>query len=106
MSTRSRKITFLGSRSRPLGLKILPPFVSRMSRQYEILNISQPYRVPRPVTGIALFFYFSYFMPNNNKKSHRSKFKILQDGITFQLLRKYSIITSVIYVSFTHNKLS
>jgi hypothetical protein len=30
-----------------------------MSRQCGILNISQPYRPPRPVTGIALL-YFTY----------------------------------------------
>jgi hypothetical protein len=28
--------------------------VSRLSRQYGILNISEHYRPPRPVTGIAL----------------------------------------------------
>jgi hypothetical protein len=32
--------------------------VSRLSRQCEILNISQPYRPPRPITGIALLFFF------------------------------------------------
>jgi hypothetical protein len=37
----------------------LPPSVSRLSRQCGILNISKPYRLPRPVTGIALLFYFS-----------------------------------------------
>jgi hypothetical protein len=32
--------------------------VSRLSRQCEILNISQPYRPPRSVTGITLFCFF------------------------------------------------
>jgi hypothetical protein len=34
----------------------VPPSVSGLSRQCEILNILQPYRPPRPVTGIALLY--------------------------------------------------
>jgi hypothetical protein len=37
-------------------LTTLSPSVSRWSRQCGILNISQPYRPPWPVTGIALLY--------------------------------------------------
>jgi hypothetical protein len=45
---------FLGSRE----LTFLPPSMNRLSGQCGILNISQPYRRPRPVTWIALLYYF------------------------------------------------
>jgi hypothetical protein len=44
-------------RSRCVGLTILPPSLSRLSRQCGILNISQPCRRSRPVTRIALLLY-------------------------------------------------
>jgi hypothetical protein len=58
MSTRSRKIMFLGlDGGRRLRLTALPPSVRRLSKQCGIFNISQDYRPPRLVTGIALLYY-------------------------------------------------
>jgi hypothetical protein len=55
MSTRRRKKYFSGvERSRCLRLTTLPPSMSRFSTQYGILNITQPCRPARPVTGIKL----------------------------------------------------
>jgi hypothetical protein len=53
---------FLASK---VGLKTLPPSMSRLSRQCGILNFSQPYRPRRLVTGIALLFTLHEFpLPN------------------------------------------
>jgi hypothetical protein len=41
---------------RRVRLITLSRSVSRLYRQCGILNISQPYRTPRPLTGIALLF--------------------------------------------------
>jgi hypothetical protein len=50
---------FLGSKARLMHrADNLPANVSRLSRHCGILNISQPYRPPWPVTGRALFFTF------------------------------------------------
>jgi hypothetical protein len=35
---------------------LIMPSLSRLSKQCGIFNISQPYRPPRPVTGIALLY--------------------------------------------------
>jgi hypothetical protein len=43
---------------RYVELTTLPPSLSRLSRQCEILNTSQPYRPSRSVMGRALLFYF------------------------------------------------
>jgi hypothetical protein len=46
---------FLGVESgRCVGLMILLPIVSSLYGHNGILNVSQPYRLPRPVMGITL----------------------------------------------------
>jgi hypothetical protein len=70
MRTWSRKVIFLGSRALPVRkTENLTAVFELISRQYGILNISQPYRPPQPVTGVALasfppsgflLFFFSF----------------------------------------------
>jgi hypothetical protein len=54
MST--RKYFWEVERGRRVSLTISSPSVSRLSRQGKILDISQPFRPQRSVTGISLYF--------------------------------------------------
>jgi hypothetical protein len=49
---------FLGSRTRPVHKADNLSAICEVTGQCEILNISQTYKPPRPVTGICLRFYF------------------------------------------------
>jgi hypothetical protein len=53
---------FVGSRARPVRRAENLTAVSRVSRQCGVLNISQSYRSPEPVTGITLLFFTFYFI--------------------------------------------
>jgi hypothetical protein len=50
----------------------LPPSVSRLSTKSGIINISHPYTLPRPVTGITILF-FSFNL--HNVSFHQTKGK-------------------------------
>jgi hypothetical protein len=62
MSTRSRKIMFLGSKARLVhrAENITTTCELTVYRQCGILNISQPYRPPSSVTGIAILYFLSH----------------------------------------------
>jgi hypothetical protein len=58
--------------------------VSQLSRQCGILNISQPYRPPWPVTGIAIFLLYkicinNLHMHDANIDTHTPVFRTLQE---------------------------
>jgi hypothetical protein len=54
---------FLGlMRDQRVRLTIWPLSVSWLSRQCDILDISECYRPSRPITGIALLFFFTFIV--------------------------------------------
>jgi hypothetical protein len=55
----------------------LPPPVSWLSRQCGILNISQPYRPPQPVTAIALLFFNFSFCKKLHHRHHTAQIQSL-----------------------------
>jgi hypothetical protein len=68
--------------------------VSRLSRQCGILNISQPYRHSRPVTGIALLLlYFIGYMKDPINISH--EFHSIRLG-SFQIVSSFRVRTKFV----------
>jgi hypothetical protein len=76
---------FLGLKcGRCVGLTALPPSVSRLTREYGTINISQSSRPPRAVRSIALHFFTSCRFRNagklklnpylNNEVRHHEKY--------------------------------
>jgi hypothetical protein len=63
--------------------------VSRLSRQCGIINISQPYRPPRPVTGIALLFFNK--IDTDKKSKHINTFENF-----FLILNLFSFIVDTL----------
>jgi hypothetical protein len=88
MSIGSRKKCFWGAeRGRCVRMTTSPPSVSWLSRQCGILNISQPYRPPWPVVGIA-FFLLHLKSTECNIYFDFSKLKCFQNG---KFIKKYMI---------------
>jgi hypothetical protein len=82
---------------RCIGLTTLPLSLSRLSRQCGILNISQPYRPPRPLTGIALLFIFYFLLLYNSYTFSQRNIKFLMYEY-LQCISAVVILHSVLHI--------
>jgi hypothetical protein len=88
MSSRDRKKKCCWGVERERCVKLTTSPSSRLSRQYGII-ISQPYRPPRPATGIALLLVMYMMFAPHGKHTHRPRRPVT--GID-------------LYYSFTHQR--
>jgi hypothetical protein len=71
------------------------PYVNRLPRKCGILDVSQPHRHPRPITRIALLFYFIHFyscklfLDARSRLSHSTSVSMHRTSIcTFRMMTR------------------
>jgi hypothetical protein len=79
-----------------------PPSLSQLHRKYGILDVSQTYGPPWPVTGIALPFFIVYLVTQTNNS--KTNFHLLLHFDTINQLNKldHSVKVFDLYVRKNH----